>query len=371
MNGRFHLRSLALFFLRGLAPRPLCLSRAQSFTSKSPRTALSLRCAASTFALAAFAVGCGNPDGTVQMPMQGTEHAAEIDWLYYFIFWMSVVAFILIVGTMLWFVVKYRRRPGPQGSANRASHATRALLDVLAAHPARLLVSLGLPGVRARGGSAVGQRTGASLRAAVELELRLPQWRGPPRATSWWFRWVSQSKLTMTSRDVIHSYFIPAFRIKRDTVPGMFTTQWFQTNEVTSGIAESNGEPVTCEPTSNDCPDGYACRYDLTPGVEDPSAYCYQAHQVYCTEYCGAPAGDGNRGHSAMYGNVHVVTRPEYERFLDMLIGPPIECDGLEEDEANVCWGNALYAQNNCAGLCPQRSGRSEPGRNLGARGSS
>ena len=35
-------------------------------------------------------------------------------------------------------------------------------------------------------------------------------------------------KLTLASEDVIHSFYIPAFRIKQDVVPGRFTTEWFQ-----------------------------------------------------------------------------------------------------------------------------------------------
>ena len=36
-------------------------------------------------------------------------------------------------------------------------------------------------------------------------------------------------KLVMTSDDVIHSFYVPAFRIKQDVVPGRYTTQWFET----------------------------------------------------------------------------------------------------------------------------------------------
>ena len=295
--------------------------------------------------------GCGSPEGTVQMPLQGSDYAKEVDWLYYFIFWMSVIAFVLINVTMVWFVVKYRRRPGHK--ATPTGHHT--LLELFwTFSPLILLAFLFHWGFQGYVHGAVAPSDSEQIR------LYSQQWSWsyvyPNGGTAPSHQLVVPAgepvKLTMTSRDVIHSFFIPAFRIKRDTVPGMFTTQWFQSDAVTDAIAEVDGAPVTCEPTVNECPDGYACRYDLRPGVEEPQAFCFEAHQVYCTEYCGAPSGDGNRGHSAMYGNVHVVTRPEYERFLDMLIGPPPECDGLEEEETTVCWGNALYAQNNCAGQC-------------------
>jgi cytochrome c oxidase subunit 2 len=73
-------------------------------------------------------------------------------------------------------------------------------------------------------------------------------------------------KLTMTTEDVIHSFFVPAFRIKMDVVPGKYSTLWF-------------------EPTK-------AGRYHL-----------------FCTEYCGT-------SHSGMIGWVDVMEAPEYQAWL-------------------------------------------------------
>ena len=39
-------------------------------------------------------------------------------------------------------------------------------------------------------------------------------------------------KLTLASEDVIHSFFLPAFRIKQDVVPGRYTTLWFKANKL-------------------------------------------------------------------------------------------------------------------------------------------
>ena len=41
-------------------------------------------------------------------------------------------------------------------------------------------------------------------------------------------------RLTMTSQDVIHSFFLPAFRVKQDVVPGRYTTEWFRANKIGS-----------------------------------------------------------------------------------------------------------------------------------------
>jgi cytochrome c oxidase subunit 2 len=73
-------------------------------------------------------------------------------------------------------------------------------------------------------------------------------------------------KLTLASEDVIHSFFIPAFRIKQDVVPGRFTTEWFQPTRI-------------------------------------------GAYHFYCSEYCGAD-------HSKMQGTVYVMSPMEYENWL-------------------------------------------------------
>jgi cytochrome c oxidase subunit II len=74
-------------------------------------------------------------------------------------------------------------------------------------------------------------------------------------------------KLTMTSEDVIHSYFIPAFRTKTDVVPGRYTMSWF-------------------EPTK--------------PGT----------YHLFCAEYCGTE-------HSGMIGTVTVLEPADYEAWLN------------------------------------------------------
>jgi cytochrome c oxidase subunit 2 len=73
-------------------------------------------------------------------------------------------------------------------------------------------------------------------------------------------------KLTMTTEDVIHSFFVPAFRVKMDVVPGKYSTLWF-------------------EPTK--------------PG----------RYHLFCAEYCGT-------SHSGMIGWINVMEAPEYQAWL-------------------------------------------------------
>lgn len=73
-------------------------------------------------------------------------------------------------------------------------------------------------------------------------------------------------KLVMATEDVIHSFFMPAFRIKQDLVPGRYTTEWFRANTIGN-------------------------------------------FPLFCAEYCGAD-------HSLMVGRVIVMTPQDYETWL-------------------------------------------------------
>jgi cytochrome c oxidase subunit 2 len=95
-------------------------------------------------------------------------------------------------------------------------------------------------------------------------------------------------KLTMTSEDVIHSLYIPAFRVKADVLPGRYTTVWFTATK---------------------------------PG----------AYHIFCAEYCGSE-------HSLMGGTIYVLDPMEYENWLVTgQTGPPMEISGAELFERLAC----------------------------------
>lgn len=73
-------------------------------------------------------------------------------------------------------------------------------------------------------------------------------------------------KLTLASEDVIHSFFVPAFRVKQDVVPGRFLTEWFKPTRI-------------------------------------------GAYRFYCSEYCGAD-------HSEMRGMIYVMSPVKYSEWL-------------------------------------------------------
>jgi cytochrome c oxidase subunit 2 len=95
-------------------------------------------------------------------------------------------------------------------------------------------------------------------------------------------------KLTISSQDVIHSFFVPDFRIKMDAVPGRYTTTWFTATKI--------GE-----------------------------------YHLFCTEYCGTL-------HSGMIGKVVVMSPEDYESWLA----------GRPPEESPVASGARLFAQYGC-----------------------
>jgi cytochrome c oxidase subunit II len=92
-------------------------------------------------------------------------------------------------------------------------------------------------------------------------------------------------KLIMTSQDVIHSFYIPAFRVKQDVLPGRYTTMWFE------------------------------------PTLEGE-------YHLFCAEYCGTE-------HSKMIGRVTAMSLAEYQRWLDTT-GPILLPDGSEGVSAPI-----------------------------------
>jgi len=97
--------------------------------------------------------------------------------------------------------------------------------------------------------------------------------------------------LTMKSADVLHSFFIPAFRVKEDVVPSFYTRLWFQ--------AEKEG-----------------------------------SYNVFCTEYCGD-------NHSAMLGKVHVLNADDWQKYENNELFPvltPVES------------GEKLFSSRGCIG---------------------
>lgn len=284
------------------------------------------------------------PQGTLQLPPQLSTIAPEVDHMYYVIYWISVVFFVAIVGATIYFSMKYRRRPGH--SSKPPGHAT-ALEIAWTVAPLFLLVWLFHAGFTTYLHGTVAPQN------AHDIRTRAMQW-------NWEFEHEGgviddlnilkipvgePVRIIMSSSDVLHSFFIPAFRVKRDAVPGMYTTLWFEATELTGSKA--------CE-TDADCGAAH-----MMCGRQGECVL-----PLFCTEYCGAPQGitdsaGRNTNHSTMLADVRVVTGEEYRRFIAEGPPPPAECEGSENQPA--CWGEKLYTSNGC-NACHSVDGSAAPG---------
>ncbi len=187
-----------------------------------------------------------------------------IDPVFMFIFGVSLVLLLGIATTMVVFVIRYRRSRSPEPTSNVESNVWLEI--VWTALPCVLVMAMffyGWSGYLALRNVPKG---------AMEVTVTARQW-------SWSFTYPNGKtsnklyvavnkpvKVELVSRDVIHGFYLPAFRVKRDVVPGMKNYAWF----------------VATKPGS----------YDL-----------------FCSQYCGT-------GHSAMITTVEALPEAEFAAWL-------------------------------------------------------
>ncbi len=239
-----------------------------------------------------------SPDIFGQLPSAGSALAERYDVLFYAIFWLSAVLFLGICAACLYFIIRYRRRhdterPGPTVENKPLEYAWTFLPLI----PLAFMFHYGFQGYM-DGVVAPGD--------AMDIRVKARQW-------SWEFVYPDGTsspgvlavpvnkpvRLIMSSEDVIHSFFVPEFRVKRDVVPGMYTTLWFE--------ATKTGE-----------------------------------YTAYCAEYCGATPNQTKSGHFGMLAKVNVLKDQVFEKWLKDIGGPP---SGKTPEQ----WGEMLYTQYACA----------------------
>ncbi len=195
------------------------------------------------------------------IPIAASDIALKWDSLWDFVVWLSVFFFVLVVGGMIYFAVKYRSRPGLKTEYITDNHVLEAAWTVV---PLVLLLAI------FGWGYAIYSKMVSAPTDAYEVRVIAKQWlwtfqyeNGQSTVNELYVPMGRPVKLVMTSQDVIHSFFVPVFRVKSDVVPGMYTSVWFEAN---------------------------------VPGK----------HQIFCTEYCGTD-------HSGMLAKVIVLDEDQWD----------------------------------------------------------
>jgi len=235
---------------------------------------------------------------TVWLPKQNSTLAESIDFGWDVVMVVSIMFFVLLMAMMIYFLVRYHRRSEFDVTSDRDHNARLEWAWTLI--PLAICVGLFFVGFKGFLYAAVPPAE------SYEIHVQAQKW-------SWTFTYPNgvvtneltvpagrPVKMIMSSTDVLHSFYIPEFRVKRDVIPGLYTAVWFQAIEP----AEST---------------------------------------LFCTEYCGG-GGDGQQGsgHSAMWTRVHVLSDSDFDKWMQS-----------QEDDPNAPpaeKGKKLFVTRGCAG---------------------
>ncbi len=160
-------------------------------------------------------------------PEQASTMAPRVDQLYFFLLGVSVFFATLILILIIAFAVKYRRRSDDE--------QPRPISGNLGLEILWTVVPLSLTLVMFVWGARLFFITFYPPSDALEINVVAKQWmwkaqhaEGRSEIDELHIPTGRPIKLIMTSQDVIHDFFVPAFRVKNDVLPGRYTTLWFE-----------------------------------------------------------------------------------------------------------------------------------------------
>jgi cytochrome c oxidase subunit 2 len=217
--------------------------------------------------------------------MSGASNFVEgVDLSFAIILGISLFFLVGITAVMIYFVVKYRRSKNPKASNIHGNNKLEIIWTVIPTILVLIMFYFGWIGYKPMREVPEG---------AIPVKVYGQMW-------AWSYEYengkvsdklvvpINQPvKLDLISRDVLHSFYIPAFRIKEDVVPGRDNYMWF--------IAEEEG-----------------------------------SYNVFCAEYCGDR-------HAYMLSTVEVIPEDEYLAWLETSDAPAGEHPGLTILKQNAC----------------------------------
>jgi cytochrome c oxidase subunit 2 len=228
-------------------------------------------------------------------PDQASTIAPKVDSLFFYLCAVTVFFTFLIFVLILAFAIKYRRRSETERPAD--IHPSKILEIIWIVIPLMICVVMFV------WGAIIFVNNARPPANAMEINVVGKQWmwkiqhEGGQREINELHVPIGQPvKLIMTSQDVIHDFFIPAFRVKMDVLPGRYTTEWFE--------ATKAGE-----------------------------------YHLFCSQYCGTL-------HAAMIGKVVVMKPEEYQAWLA----------GSVIGETPTAAGEKLFAEFSCINCHSQRA---------------
>ena len=220
---------------------------------------------------------------------EASAQAAEVDWLIFSLLGMSALVLALVFGLMFVYVVRYR-----QGSALDRGKLARKTWRIETAWTAATLVAFfGL----FIWGANLFVRATAPHAGALTIDVVAKQWMwkveypgGQHEIDALHLPVGQDVQLVMTSEDVIHDFGVPAFRLKRDVLPGRYEALWLRPTRVGT-------------------------------------------YHLFCDQFCGTD-------HAAMTGTITVMSGPDYQDWLAR----------NATSASLVAQGQALFIRHGCSG---------------------
>ena len=172
----------------------------------------------------------------MKLPENVSTYGGQIDRLFYLILWITGIIFVVVEAVLLFFLFRYRHREGRPAHYTHGSNRLEVIWTIV---PAVICVVLAL----------------LSRRSWADIKQNMPKGAMNVEVTAEQFAWnirypgpdgkletpddvVTLNQLhfpvgrplivTLHSKDVIHSFFLPEFRVKQDAVPGMTTRIWLE-----------------------------------------------------------------------------------------------------------------------------------------------
>jgi len=209
-------------------------------------------------------------------PQRASSVAGNVDALFIFLLILSGMMTLLIFTALVYFAARYRHRKGVLAEQIEGSTPLELTWTI---------IPLGVFMVIFAWGAVVYFQQRTPPRDATEVYVVAKQWmwklehaEGQREINSLHVPVGRDVKLILTSQDVIHSFFVPEFRIKQDVVPGRYTVAWFRATK---------------------------------PG----------SYHLFCTQYCGTQ-------HSGMIGSIEVMEPAQYEAWMSGGSTGPLSASG-------------------------------------------
>lgn len=209
-------------------------------------------------------------------PDSASTNAGNVDALYIFLLLVSGIMIALIFTVLTVFAIRFRKRRGQRAVQIEGSHQLEVTWSII---PFCVMLVFYI------WGAVIYFQERTPPQDATEVYTVAKQWmwkfehKGGQREINELHVPVGRDvKMIMTSQDVIHSFFVPAFRIKQDVLPGRYTTLWFRATKAGT-------------------------------------------YHLFCSQYCGTQ-------HSGMVGWIKVMEPSDYEAWMSSSGNQPLAVAG-------------------------------------------